>query len=523
MAGPDKPSRVDTTETGFRSAAQGTGVDLRARVQEVRGLLGRAPDIRSMWLSVPGPPRTRAALIYVRGLTDLTALRRHVLAHFEPAPPPGDSPDGHAPGAGSRHLGAPPKPAQDIVNKLAPVEPRRPKDRQDLVDRVLSGEALLLLAADPQPWLLRTSGGKERPVSRPSTESSLRGAGEAFMENLEVNVALVRRRIRDPRLVVEETRLGPSSRVLAALMYVEGLARPELVQEVQKRLRRVTVDAVIDASQLAEVLVGRYRTPFPLHMSTERPDRTAAWLMAGRVVLLLDGSPWAILLPVRLLDFFFSVDDYYLRPAVIAVLRLARIAAWMGIVLFPALYVALEAHNVDVLRLELMLAIDAARAGVPLNVVLESLFLIIMVELNQETAIRLPEKVGASTTIIGALIIGEAVARARLVSDIIIVIIAMAAIGSLTFPDREIGAAWRTSSGLLLLGGGVMGLFGVFLGLMLLLFHLCSLESVGMPYLHPLAPLNLQDLWQDGLTRRHWWEMPDRGPRPFVPPRRRPS
>lgn len=512
---------MKSMSAGSPPAMRNAGGDLRTRVDQVRRLLGDAHDIRCLWLYAPGSPRTRAALIHVQGLTDRQALRRHVLAHFEPAPPP--------PATGANPPEVPSSPqgrdgaGQDVLKKLAPVEPLRPTDGQDLVDRVLSGEALLLLETDPEPWILRISGWKERPVPRPTTESSLRGAGEAFTENVEVNLALVRRRLRDPRLMVEETRLGPSSRVLVALVYVRELARPDLVREVRDRLGQVHVDAVIDASQLAEILVGRYRTAFPLYMATERPDRAAAWLMAGKVLVMLDGSPWVVLVPVRLIDFFFSVDDYYLRPAVVALLRLARIAAWLGIVLFPALYVALEAHNVDVLRLELMLAVDAARAGVPLNVVLESIFLIVMVELIQETAVRLPEKVGASTTIIGALIIGEAVARARIVSDIIIVIIAMAAIGSLTFPDREIAAAWRISSGLLLLGGAVLGLFGVFLGLMALVFHLCCLQSLGQPYLHPLAPLNLRDLRQDGLTRRYWWEMPARGPHPFVPPRRRPQ
>lgn len=492
----------------------GSGGALEAPVQDIRQALGGGDDIQTVWLQVAGPRPAQAALVYLRGLADEEILKRYVIAPLarggELGTAPGTGGDAAAGAGGGRD------PAADLRRRLAPVNPQPAGSRDEAVQAALSGDALLLVAGAEAPWMLRAAGWKERPVMAPSTESSMRGARESFTENLEVNVALVRRRMRDPRLVVQETQVGTATRTRVDLLYMQGVAPARLLQAVRSRLDGISVDALRDSGELCELLCAGYLTPFPLVMSTERPDRVVDALVAGKGVLLVDGSPWAVLLPVRLIEYFFSVDDYFMRPPVAVLLRLARLMAWAGIVLFPALYVSLEAYNPDVLRAELVLTMDTARSGVPLTVVFELLFLIVMVELIQEAAARLPEKIGGATTIVGALIIGEAVARARIVSDTIIVITAMGTIGSLTFPDREIAAAWRISSGLLVLCGALFGLFGVFLGLLLLTYHLNALEPFGEPYLYPLAPLAPRELLRDGLFRLPKWmqaSRPDRGPR----------
>jgi len=304
---------------------------------------------------------------------------------------------------------------------------------------------------------------------------------------------------------VQEEGVGKTSPVRVLILHLQPVAPPALVEEIRARIRSASADTVTDSTQLAELISGRYWTPFPLHLATERPDRVIAALLQGKVVLVVDGSPWALLLPVQVRDFFFTTDDYSLRPPVTLLLRLTRVLAWVGIVVLPGMYIALEAYNPDVLRADLMLSIAASRAGVPFNVIFELLFLVVMVELVQETAIRLPQKVGQATTIVGALIIGEAVARAHVVSNIAIVIAAMGSLGSLTFPDREIAAAWRLSSGVVVLGGALFGVYGVLCALMLILLHLNALDSFGVPYLSPLAPFDGWEWLRDGITRLPWW------------------
>lgn len=458
---------------------------IEARVQAWVQRAGGGSDVTHFSLA-----RGQAAVVFIRGLADADVLRQHA-----------QDPRLAEAGAG------------EVLDLLAPLRPRR-ADPDDALLSLLSGEAVLLLPPpQAQPWVLHTSGWKERDVQSPSTETSIRGPRDAFIENIEVNIALVRRRLRSPAVHVEEHRVGSVSRTRVAVLYHAERVSTDLLREVRARLRQVGVAAVSDASHLGELMAGPYWTPFPLYLSTERPDRVADALVTGKVIVMTDGSPWAIVAPVRVLDLFFSVDDYYVRPTIATLLRLTRLMGWIGLVLFPAMYVALEAYNPEVLRVELALTIEASRTGVPLNVVLEAIYIIVMMELIQETAIRLPEKIGGATTIVGALIIGEAVARARIVSDIVIVIIAMAAIGSLSLPDREAAAAWRISSILLLAAASVMGGVGVVLGLIALVFHLNSLESFGVPYLAPLAPPEPGELIRDGLVRVPRWTRASRASR----------
>ena len=472
---------------------------LALRVRAVRRTLGDGDDLRSLWVRGPGLPGGRVALIYIRGLADVKTLQQYVT-----------EPLGQV---GARAPASPDGRVEALRRTLAGVNPQVARNRQAMVQAALAGDALLLLPTATEPWILQAAGGKERGVEEPSTEAGMRGPRESFTENLTVNVALVRRRLRDPRLAVQERLIGTLTRTRVDLLFLRGLASQRLVAEVCTRLEAISVPALRDSSELGELLCRGYRTPFPLVSNTERPDRLVSALLEGRVVLLVDGSPWAFALPCRLLNFFFAADDYYMRPPIAILMRLARLAAWIGIVLLPALYVALEAYNPDVLRVEMMLTIDAARSGVPLNVLFELGFLVVMVELVQEAAIRLPEKVGGATTLVGALIIGDAVARARIVSNIIIVIAAMGTIGSLTFPDREAAAAWRISSILLVVGAAILGIYGALLGLLVLTFHLASLEPFGECYLYPLAPLDIRALLADGLLRRPRWQEPRQGGR----------
>lgn len=477
---------------GTAGAVQAWTTDLDGNLALLRENLGAADDVRFHRFRLGGTG-TPAALVYVEGLVDVPALRRHVLEPLlllDKAIPLVEQ-------------------IEDSVQSAGFVTPVR--QVQDGLHEMLAGQALLLVDGEDTGLALGVRGPVTRGIDEPTTETVLRGPRDGFVEELGINLAAVRRRIQAPGLRVSVRRVGERTRTRVAMLHVEGLAPPGTVRAVEERLQRIRIDGVLDSSQVEEILTGRHRSPFPLAHLTERPDVVARALLAGKVTVLVDGTPWALVAPARLIEFFFAADDYYLKPAAVLLVRLARVMAWLGVVFFPALYVAVEAYNPEVFRVELVMTIDAARAGVPLSVIVEIFFLEVMMELIQEATIRLPSKVGAAATVVGGLIIGDAVSRARIVSNAVIVIAAMAAIGSFAFPNREIAIAWRLTKWVLLAGASVLGLLGVFLAFFVVVVYLNSLESFGVPYLEPLAPLRWRELFRDGLTRPPWWRA-DIGP-----------
>lgn len=484
---------------GTTGTIQVLTTDLDGNLAQFREGFGEADDVRFHRFRLGGMG-VSAALVYIESLVDLAALRRHALEPLLLDASLGGADGAQGGGSGQALAEWIARSVQSAGSVTAVRQVR------EAVDEVLAGHALLLLDGADTGLLLRVRGPQLRPVDEPTTETVLRGPRDGFVEEIGTNVAAVRRRIQHAGLRVSTSRLGERTRTRVAMLHVDGLAHPDVVQAVRERLQRIRIDGVLDSSQVEENITGRHRSPFPLVHLTERPDVVARALLSGKVAVVVDGTPWALIAPARLIEFFFAADDYYLKPAAVLLVRTARIMAWLGVVFFPALYVALEAYNPEVFRIELLMAIDAARAGVPLSVLLEIAFLEIMMELIQEATIRLPSKIGAAATVVGGLIIGDAVSRARIVSNPVIVIAAMAAIGSFAFPNREIAAAWRMTKIALLAGAALLGLLGVFLAFFVVVVYLNSLESFGVPYLEPLAPLKWRDLVRDGLTRPPWWK-----------------
>lgn len=374
-------------------------------------------------------------------------------------------------------------------------------------DEVYRGKSALLVDGLAGALILGTQGWEERPVQSPPTESPLRGPRDGFVENITNNVALVRRRLNDPGLCIRFFRLGARSKTRVALLYVAELARPALVHELQTRIAAVEFDGILDSNQLRELLAGPGFSPFPRMETTERPDKVAAALLSGKVAVLVDNSPFAAVAPITLMDTFWAPDDYYTSPAVTLLVRTVRLIGWAAVVFLSPLYISIEMYNPDVVRTDLALFLAAERQGIPLTAVLEVIFLEAMNEMIFEATVRLPAKIGSAATVVGGLIIGQAAARAGLVSNIVIIVVAISAIGSFTLPSPEFGQAWRTTKWILMMAGALFGVYGIYLAAFCLLSWLAAQDSFGTPYLTPLAPLIPADLKRDALYRKPWGEV----------------
>ncbi|PWI57598.1 spore germination protein [Sulfoacidibacillus thermotolerans] len=354
-----------------------------------------------------------------------------------------------------------------------------------------------------------------RSLEKAENEPTLHGPQEAFVENAATNISLLRKRIRSPRLKIETYILGSYSKTSVSILYIEGITKPALLTEMRERLLRIHTDMVHDLNDLQEYIADEAFTLFPLTEETERPERVAANLLQGRAGIIADGSPFCLMVPATFVNFLTSPDDYYMQYSLVLPLRVLRHVMYWISILLPAMYVALLTYNQDLLPTPLLISVTAQHAGIPFPTVVEALLMLAAFEALREAGTRLPRAVGQSVSIVGTLIIGDAAVRAGLVSPGIIIAVASTGVASFTLPALGLVSSSRNIQFLFVIVAGLLGLYGILLLGMLLVGHLVSLRSFGVPYMSPIAPMIWSDM-KDVVIRSPWWAM-KRRPRQFEP------
>ncbi|WP_165452686.1 spore germination protein [Paenibacillus thalictri] len=369
--------------------------------------------------------------------------------------------------------------------------------------QLFAGHCLLILEEQNRYLAIDAAKWSQRSVMTPEIESSLIGPRDSFVEHIEANLSMIRFRIRHEHLTVESLTIGETTQSQVMIVYMKGLAKPHLIEQIRYRLSGIQESGFLDTTQLGQIILDRpkWLTPFPLMQSTERPDKTVASLLEGRIAVLMNTSPTAVILPVTMTALYQTADDYYFPSLPGTFLRLIRFIGLLMTLYFPALYVAVTSVNHDVLRIQFMIAIAASREGVPYPAFIEVIVMMILLELINEATVRLPKVIGGTATIVGGLIIGTAAAQAHLISNIMIVITAATAIGSYTIPNYMLGVALRLCSYLLVVFSVFWGIYGMAVGSALILFYLCSLKSMDIPYLAPFSTFMYSDLLRDSLIR----------------------
>lgn len=356
---------------------------------------------------------------------------------------------------------------------------------------------------------ISTRGRKYREINEPTTEGVLSGSKEGFNESLSNNTVLIRDRIVTSNLKVEHFTVGRVSKTSLNLMYIEGIIDPELVQRIKGILQTIDIDAVLSSQNIEELIIGNTKSIFPLVDKSERPDKIASELLEGRFVIVIEGTPFVLIAPAVFIQFMQSVEDYCENQYFATFTRVMRYVLLIILILAPAVYLATISFHQELLPTDLAFSIASARNGVPFPAFLEILAMAIMFESFREAGIRLPKQVGQTVSIVGALIIGEAAVAAKLVSPATVIAIAVTGISSFTIPSYEFSHGVRLMVFPMILLAGFFGLYGVMLGSIVLLMHLASLESFGVPYLSSIAPFSTRDI-KDVFIRTSWRNMKDR-------------
>ncbi|QBD84033.1 spore germination protein [Clostridium tetani] len=355
------------------------------------------------------------------------------------------------------------------------------------IDSMLSGDTLMLVNGLDIAYVLSTRFWPTRGVTEPSGETVLRGSRDGFTETIRFNTALVRRRIKDTGFKIVPKQLGTRSKTDIAVMYIDDIANEDIVDEVFKRLDKIDIDAVLDSGYVEQLIEDNEWSIFPQTQSTERPDVVAASLYEGRVSILVDNSPFAIVVPATLPALFQSPDDYYQRWIYGSILRLIRMVSIFLSVLLPSLYVATTSFHPSIIPTRLAYFIASSREGVPFPAFIEAIIMEISLALLMESVVRLPKAIGSTIGIVGGLIIGQAAVSAGIVSPIMIIIVSLTAITSFTTPNYEINSAFRIVRFALIILASIMGLYGIIIGLIILLVHMIKLKSFGLGYLLPIV------------------------------------
>ena len=386
-------------------------------------------------------------------------------------------------------------------NSLGVADVKKLADMEAVFDALLAGNAVFFADGYEKAMKISSKGYPNMGVSEAESEKVLRGSREGFCDSVKINSALIRKRIRDTRLKVEEKTAGIRSNTVVQILYVDDLIHEELAEKVRARLDEYTIDGVLDSGMLEQLMDDNWLSPFPQFQTTERPDRAALELLNGKMVILCDNSPDALILPGSFSGFMESSEDWYHHFEMASFLRILRYLALLASVLLPGLYLAVIRFHTQVLPANLILSFAEAREGVPFSSVAELIFLELAFELIREAGVRVPGTMGNAIGIVGGLIIGQAAVSANLVSPIVVMIVAITALGSMALPNEEFASAFRLLKYMFLLLGGYLGIFGLVAGIYLTLSHLSGLLSFGMPYLIPFVKKETVRESGDGILR----------------------
>lgn len=356
---------------------------------------------------------------------------------------------------------------------------------------ILNGFAVVMVDGQEKALSIEIRNTEQRSIAEPSTQTIIRGPKEAFIESLHTNINMIRKRLKNPHLTFESFYVGRDTKTTVVIGYLDNVMNVDILEEVRARIKKIDVGGILDSGNVEESITDKSFTPFPLMFNTERPDSVCGQLLEGKVVILVDGSPFALIAPSVLTDFFQSPEDYYQPFLMSSFIRIIRYVSFMIALVLPSLYVSLSTFHQELMPTTLLVSVQAQREGVPFPAVIEIFVMELTFEIMREAGVRMPRAVGQTVSIVGALVIGQAAVEAGLVSNVLVIIVALTAIASFVSPIYNFSISTRLLRFVLILCAAALGLYGVLLFLILMVIHLVSLRSFGIPYLAPVAPFSL--------------------------------
>ncbi|SME96304.1 spore germination protein [Paenibacillus barengoltzii] len=484
------PLRKSGGSQGSVSDGNFTGRNVHESVAQIVRVLDAPDDLVTRFISgAEGAPV--CAIVCIAGLADLKMINDHIVTSIQ-----------QAYSAFERSESITGQELYQRLDKqfLSVQKYKLTQSLDDILVGVLSGDTALFIDGVDQVLLIGSKQWTGRGVEEPETESLVRGPREGFNESIETNIILLRRAIRDPKLRIDTYRIGERGKKGLVIAYIDNIVHPELIQEVKRRVESIDIDDAPESGTIEQLIQDSFLSPFPLILHTERPDKATSAILQGKVVILLDGTPFALIMPTTIVSLVQSPEDYYERWLIGSLIRILRYTAVFISLTFPSLYIALVSFHQGMIPSKLAFSIAAAREGVPFPAVIEAFLMELTLELLREAGVRLPKPVGQTIGIVGGLVIGEAAVQAGIVSPIMVIVVAVTAMSSFAIPAYSAGIAFRILRFIIMLAASMFGLYGIILTLIMICIHLSRLNSFGVPYFTPLSPSFYRD-WRDMIIR----------------------
>lgn len=469
--------------------------ELERNLERIRQTFEHSSDIVIREFTMGGSRSIQAAIVYTDGLADAASIQHSILEALMKERSRGELPQE----CSSDQI-------RDWIQKYMVTvgSLHQVADFEAMYTAALSGRTVILADGMNVALSADTSGWEDRGVTEPISQTLVRGPREGFSETLRTNTALVRRKIKDSRLTCQHRQIGRVTKTTVAVMYIKGIASDKVVEEVYKRLDRIDIDGILESGYIEEMIQDETYTPFPTVYNTERPDVVAGCLLEGRVAILVDGTPFVLVVPSLFIQSFQSAEDYYQRADIGSFLRILRIICFFIALLLPSLYIAVTTFHQEMLPTQLLISLAAQREGVPFPAFVEAVIMEVTFEILREAGVRMPRAVGQAVSIVGALVIGQAAVEAGFVSASMVIVVSLTAIANFVFPSINMAISVRILRFAMMALAASFGLYGITLGLLAILLHLNSLRSFGVPYMAPFSPFIVDDQ-KDALLRFPMW------------------
>jgi len=469
-------------------------LDLTSNIETIKKTMGFASDVTVREFSISPGIKIKAAVILIKGLVERELINEQVIGALMSNDRFNDARDNIEFFQMLKEYGIPStyvKEESDVNNILA-----------ELID----GNTILLMDKIDKVLIVGSAGWKDRAITEPNAENVIRGPKDGFTENIENNTALIRRRIKCPDLRMELLIKGAKTKTKVLIAFLEGVAKEEVINEVRRRLGRIEIDSVLESGYIEELIEDDPLSPFPQLEHTERPDKVSAAILEGRVAILVDTTPHVLIVPTIFIQFIQSSEDYYERSSIATLTRFIRIMAYFISVILPAMYIAFTSYHQEMIPTTLALSIAASREGVPFPSIGEAFLMEGTFEILREAGLRLPKQAGQAVSIVGGIVIGQAAVQAGIVSQAMVIVVALTGISSFAVPAFNASASGRLIRFPLMLVASILGLPGILAGLSIIIIHLNSLRSFGVSYMEPFTSANKNE-FKDIMIRSHWWAM----------------
>nr|WP_091838172.1 spore germination protein [Marininema halotolerans] len=457
--------------------------ELAKNLDQLKQLFYYAPDFQ--FKEITTKSGDKALLVYLEHIVDKVAINEHILKPLMYA-------------------------VESIDEMHIPIFKTENALQIEEVEKSLyAGKSVLFVEGKTFATIFDTQGWPQRAIKEPQTESTLKGAHQGFVETAGQNIAIVRRYLPHRELTVKSYEVGLRGKTKVFMLFLKDVVNPEIVAEMEDRIQQVKTDAIINAGQLVEYIEDHPNSLFPQLLQTERPDALVANLLQGRFAIIVDLSPYAIVGPMTLTSFFQSVDDYSTRWVIASFARLLRFFAFFITITLPSFYIAAITFHYEILPLDLLISIGVSREKVPFPPIIEAIVMEISLEMIREAGVRLPAPIGQTIGVVGGIVIGQAAVQAGVVSNIMVIVVAITAISSFIIPNLDVSLGARLIRFPMMLIATIYGLVGIAVGLMIVFANIINMESLGEPYGSPFSPIKFID-WKDTWVRFPLWKMDQR-------------